>query len=271
MPELPEVETICRGLARYLPGDRIKEVVVRNRRLRWPIPECIGQELPGQSVQKISRRGKYLLFHLTCGTMIVHLGMSGSLRLFSGVESPGKHDHVDLVFEGGDFLRFRDPRRFGAILWTESDPLQHPRLARLGPEPLEGGFSGRWLWKISRNRRISVKCLLMDGGVVAGLGNIYANEALFRAGILPSRSAGRISLRRYDGLAASIRDTLREAIDSGGTTLRDFFGSSGTPGYFQQRLQVYGRAGLPCPRCGHGIKRRRENQRSSFFCPHCQK
>nr|VFK65598.1 MAG: DNA-(apurinic or apyrimidinic site) lyase [Candidatus Kentron sp. UNK]VFK71586.1 MAG: DNA-(apurinic or apyrimidinic site) lyase [Candidatus Kentron sp. UNK] len=274
MPELPEVETIRRGLERHLPRRGIERVVVRNPRLRWPVAEAI-HDLPGQAVQRIGRRGKYLLFYMTRGTMIMHLGMSGSLRLVSAVTPPEKHDHVDFVFaggvlQGGDCLRFRDPRRFGAILWTEEAPLTHARLAALGPEPLEDGFSGAWLFKVSRNRRVAIKCLLMDGGIVAGLGNIYVNEALFRAGILPSRPARGLSLADCDVLAKSIRETLREAIDSGGTTLRDFFGSDGKPGYFRQRLRVYGRAGKPCPQCGHGVEKGLECQRSSFFCAHCQ-
>nr|VFK13024.1 MAG: DNA-(apurinic or apyrimidinic site) lyase [Candidatus Kentron sp. LFY] len=271
MPELPEVETIRRALDGYLPGNGIARVVVRNPRLRWPVAEDIIRHLPGQTVQEITRRGKYLLFHMTRGTMILHLGMSGSLRLASAEVAPEKHDHVDFVLEDGDCLRFRDPRRFGAILWTNADPLMHARLAGLGPEPLEGEFSGNWLFKVSRNRRIAIKWLLMDGGTVAGLGNIYVNEALFRAEILPTRAANDISLARYDILVRSIRDTLHEAIDNGGTTLRDFFRSDGKPGYFYQRLQVYGRAGKPCPLCGHGIERSKEHQRSSFFCPRCQK
>nr|VFK08145.1 MAG: DNA-(apurinic or apyrimidinic site) lyase [Candidatus Kentron sp. LPFa]VFK23277.1 MAG: DNA-(apurinic or apyrimidinic site) lyase [Candidatus Kentron sp. LPFa] len=274
MPELPEVETIRRGLERHLPRRGIERVVVRNPRLRWPVAEAI-HDLPGQTIGKIGRRGKYLLFYMTRGTMIAHLGMSGSLRLVSATTPPEKHDHVDFVFaggasQGGDCLRFRDPRRFGAILWTEEAPLTHARLAALGPEPLEDGFSGAWLFKVSRNRRVAIKCLLMDGGIVAGLGNIYVNEALFRARILPSRPARGLSLADCDVLAKSIRETLREAIDSGGTTLRDFFGSDGKPGYFRQRLRVYGRAGKPCPRCGHGLEKRLECQRSSFFCAHCQ-
>nr|VFK60860.1 MAG: DNA-(apurinic or apyrimidinic site) lyase [Candidatus Kentron sp. TUN] len=271
MPELPEVETTRRGLSQHLLGCEIERVVIRNPRLRWPVAEGITEDLPGQIVQEITRRGKYLLFRMTCGTMILHLGMSGSLRIIPATVPPEKHDHVDFVFKCGDCLRFRDPRRFGAILWTNTDPLTHVRLVSLGPEPLEDGFSGSWLFNVSRNRQVAIKCLLMDSSVVVGLGNIYANEALFRAGILPARPARAISLRRYNTLVKTIRETLREAIDSGGTTLQDFFQSNGKPGYFSQRLQIYGRVGKPCPRCGHGVKKQRECQRSSFFCTYCQK
>nr|VFJ70308.1 MAG: DNA-(apurinic or apyrimidinic site) lyase [Candidatus Kentron sp. FW] len=271
MPELPEVETIRRGLSQHLPGHGIERVVIRNSRLRWPVAEGITEDLPGQVVREIARRGKYLLFRMTRGTIIMHLGMSGSLRVIPATVLPEKHDHLDFVLESGDCLRFRDPRRFGAILWTETDPLIHARLADLGPEPLEDEFSGNWLFKASRKRRVAVKDFLMAGNIVAGLGNIYANEALFRSGILPTRSAGAISLNRYNILVEATRDTLREAIDSGGTTLRDFSRSDGKPGYFRQRLQVYGREGKPCPRCGYRVKRQRKNQRSSFFCTHCQR
>nr|VFJ43553.1 MAG: formamidopyrimidine-DNA glycosylase [Candidatus Kentron sp. FM]VFJ58165.1 MAG: formamidopyrimidine-DNA glycosylase [Candidatus Kentron sp. FM]VFK07196.1 MAG: formamidopyrimidine-DNA glycosylase [Candidatus Kentron sp. FM] len=279
MPELPEVETTRRGLTPHLVGNRIEAVVVRNPQLRWPVADEITRDLPGQTVREIARRGKYLLFRTDGGTIIVHLGMSGNLRVIPTTVAPGKHDHVDFVLKENVCLRFRDPRRFGAILWTNADPLTHPRLANLGPEPLGNGpgarsagdeFSGDWLFKTARNRRAPVKCFLLDGKVVAGLGNIYVNEALFRAGILPSRPAGSISRQRYDTLATTIQETLREAIDSGGTTLRDFLQSDGKPGYFRQRLLVYGRAGEPCPRCGRDIGQQRICQRSSFFCSRCQ-
>nr|VFJ61415.1 MAG: DNA-(apurinic or apyrimidinic site) lyase [Candidatus Kentron sp. DK] len=296
MPELPEVETTRRGLIGPLRGNRIETIIVRIPRLRWPVPEEITRELPGQTIQGISRRGKYLLFHTMAGTMILHLGMSGSLRIIPASIPPEKHDHADFILEKihegplcreQSCLRFRDPRRFGAILWTDAavSPLTHPLLAKLGPEPVEDGvcengpsgnesverrFSGDWLFRVSRNRRTPVKCLLLDGAVLAGIGNIYANEALFRAGVLPDRSAGELSLREYGTLARAIRETLTDAIASGGTTLRDFFQSDGKPGYFQQKLLVYGRAGRPCPRCGRPIEQVRIGQRSSFFCRGCQ-
>ncbi|MBT8419611.1 MAG: DNA-formamidopyrimidine glycosylase, partial [Gammaproteobacteria bacterium] len=264
MPELPEVETTRRGLAGRLLGSRIEAVVVRNPQLRWPVAEEIIRELPGQTVKQITRRGKYLLFHTTAGTVIVHLGMSGSLRIIPTTIPPEKHDHVDFILANGHCLRFRDPRRFGAMLWAGAAPLTHPRLASLGPEPLGNAFlgnqlsenepsgeefSGDWLFRISRHRRVAIKCLLLDGKIVAGLGNIYVNESLFLAGILPTRQADSLSRHRYDILAVAIQKTLREAIDNGGTTLRDFVQSDGKPGYFQQRLLVYGRTGEPCPRC----------------------
>jgi formamidopyrimidine-DNA glycosylase len=272
MPELPEVETTRCGVAPYVTGQRISAVAVREPRLRWPVPKALAQQCRGQVVQSVSRRGKYLLFGTPAGTLIVHLGMSGSLRLVDAGTPPGKHDHVDITFENGCVLRLRDPRRFGAVLWTVDDPLRHPLLRDLGPEPLdETAFTGDYLFQRSRGRRQAVKTFIMDSRAVVGVGNIYANEALFRAGIRPAREAGRIGRTRYRRLAQAITRVLRDAIAAGGTTLRDFVNGDGMPGYFAQRLQVYGRAGEPCRICGHTIRLSRLGQRATFYCPHCQR
>ena len=270
MPELPEVETTRRGIAPHLEGRRLRGVVVRDARLRWPVPEDLDRRIRGRRVKAVRRRGKYLLIDLEgAGTLLLHLGMSGSLRLVACRQPPGPHDHVDLRIEGGRCLRLTDPRRFGALLWTPA-PDTHPLLRDLGPEPLSAGFDGAALWRRSRGRRVAVKNLLMDSRVVAGIGNIYANEALFRAGIHPARAAGRISKARYARLAQALREVLGEAIRAGGTTLRDFVRSDGRPGYFHHTLAVYDREGAPCPRCGHPIRRMRLGQRSTFYCPRCQ-
>lgn len=272
MPELPEVETTRRGVAPYVTGRRISAVTVREPRLRWPVPKDLARRFRGQVVQSLKRRGKYLLFGTPGGTLIVHLGMSGSLRLVDAVTPPGPHDHVDIVFDNGRALRLRDPRRFGAMLWTAGDPSCHPLLRSLGPEPLEGSaFTGDYLYQRSRGRRQAVKTFIMDSRVVAGVGNIYANEALFRAGIRPGTMAGRISRARYQGLAQAMAGVLGDAVAAGGTTLRDFLNGDGKPGYFAQRLQVYARAGEACGACGHPIRSSRLGQRSTFYCPHCQR
>jgi formamidopyrimidine-DNA glycosylase len=271
LPELPEVETTLRGLAPHLLERRIREVDVRERRLRWPVPRQLGRKLRGQRLLSLERRAKYLLFRTQAGCMIVHLGMSGSLRIVPTRRALHVHDRVALRFEGGMSLRLRDPRRFGSVLWSSADPLAHPLLAPLGPEPLGAEFDGGHLHRTSRGRRIAVKPFLMDGRVVAGVGNIYANEALFLAGIHPARAAGRISPARYESLACGIREVLERAIEAGGTTLRDFVGSDGSEGWFEQDLEVYGRAGEPCRRCGQALAQRVIGQRSSFFCTRCQR
>lgn len=272
MPELPEVETTRRGIAPHVHGRRVTAVRVRERRLRQPVSPALQKELTGQVVEEVARRGKYLLLRSAAGTLIMHLGMSGSLRVLGAdAPAPATHDHLDLVFDGDVVLRLRDPRRFGLALWTREDPSVHPLLAALGPEPLEGGFSGAHLHALSRGRRSAVKAFIMDSHVVVGVGNIYASEALYQAGIHPLRAAGRISAQRYDRLAEAIRAVLREAIRQGGTTLRDFTGGDGRPGYFAQRLAVYGREGEPCPGCGGAIRSIRQLQRSSYFCPACQR
>jgi formamidopyrimidine-DNA glycosylase len=273
MPELPEVETTRRGIAPMIEGKRIERIIVRQPKLRWPVPRELGQILPGSRINAVSRRGKYLLIEVETGWLILHLGMSGSLRVVSAAEPAGPHDHVDIVLDDGQCLRLRDPRRFGAVLWTDSDPAQHKLLATLGPEPLadDGSFSGDYLYRTSRGRTRQVRDFIMDSHVIVGVGNIYANEALFRAGIDPRRAAGRISQERYDRLAAAIRDTLSDAIRAGGTTLRDFSDVNGDPGYFQQTLNVYGREGEPCKRCGATVRRVVSGNRSIFFCGRCQR
>lgn len=270
MPELPEVETTCRGIEPHIIGKTFQQVVVRQPQLRWPVTPGIAQALKGERVTAVGRRAKYLLLQSTGGTAIVHLGMSGSLRILTKLSPAGPHDHVDFLLSGSLALRYTDPRRFGSILWTNDDPLQHPLLETLGPEPLANSFSGDYLWKRARGRKAPVKNFIMDGKMVVGVGNIYASEALFRAGIHPGRQARRISLARYQSLVSHIKAVLGEAITQGGTTLRDFVDSDGQPGYFSQSLQVYGRAGEPCNRCSAAIKSRVIGQRNTFFCTRCQ-
>lgn len=271
MPELPEVETTRRGVMPYLLGRRIVAVTVRDSRLRWPVPANLDALLRNRQVLDIGRRGKYLLIRFEQGTLLVHLGMSGSLRV---VEQAGgglrKHDHVDLHVEGGQILRYHDPRRFGAFLWLEGDPLQHSLLRDLGPEPLEQEFDGDYLHARSRGRRCAVKQFLMDGRIVVGVGNIYANEALYLAGIRPQRQAGRVSLQRYRLLAEAVRSVLDNAIMQGGTTLRDYVSGTGSPGYFSLSLKAYGREGEACLHCGQPIRAIRSGQRATFYCSRCQ-
>jgi len=271
VPELPEVETTRRGIAPLLRGRRVLAVDVREPRLRWPVPAALARDLPGQPLGTVSRRAKFLLLESPVGHLILHLGMSGSLRIVSSDLAPEKHDHLDVVMDDGHCLRFRDPRRFGAALWTTDDPLEHALLRNLGPEPLEGDFNAECLHRLSRRRRIAVKSFLMNSRVVAGVGNIYASEALFLAGIHPGRSAGRISLQRYQRLVDAVRNVLRDSITAGGTTLRDFVDSSGNPGYFSQRLRVYGRANEACEQCGSLVRSRVIGQRSTFYCSRCQR
>jgi formamidopyrimidine-DNA glycosylase len=271
MPELPEVETTRRGIEPHVLHRRISDVIVRQPRLRWPVSRRLRDHLRGAEVLAIERRGKYLLFRVTHGTVIVHLGMSGSLRMVSADMPVRAHDHIDVVFTGNEVLRFHDPRRFGAWLWCRGDPFEHALLNNLGPEPLSDGFGAAALYRSSRGRRVAVKNFIMDARVVAGVGNIYANEALFRARIHPQRAAGRIAAARYTDLVAAIRAVLSEALAAGGTTLRDFVNGSGEPGYFKQCLAVYDRAGQPCRRCGSAIRLRRDAQRATFYCPHCQR
>lgn len=270
MPELPEVETTLRGIEPSLRGRRIEAVTVRNRALRWPVPADVVQA-EGQQVLACRRRAKYLLVELETGGLLMHLGMSGSLRICDPGDAPRKHDHFDLRVDDGRCIRFNDPRRFGALLWWDPPAEAHPLLCNLGPEPLSEGFSGRHLKQLAQGRKAAVKNFIMDGHVVVGVGNIYASEALYMAGIHPSRPARRISAARYDGLAAAIRDVLERAIRHGGTTLRDYLDSGGRPGYFAQELLVYEREGLPCFQCGSPIRRRVIGQRSSYFCARCQR
>lgn len=274
MPELPEVETTRRGIAPHVEGRVITEVVVRQPRLRVPVPGDLVERLVGARIGALSRRAKYLLLPLVdgeaTGTLLWHLGMSGSLRIARLGELPRKHDHLDLVLDDGALLRYHDPRRFGFVDWLAGSVEQDPRLARLGPEPLSDAFDGVRLHRLSRGRRVAVKPFLMDNAVVVGVGNIYASEALFLAGIDPRRAAGRISAERYARLAAAAKEVLAAAITQGGTTLRDFVGGTGEPGYFKQRLNVYGRHGQPCRRCGAELRLVTLGQRASVYCPHCQ-
>ncbi|MDD2913938.1 MAG: bifunctional DNA-formamidopyrimidine glycosylase/DNA-(apurinic or apyrimidinic site) lyase [Gallionella sp.] len=271
MPELPEVETTRRGLAAHLTGQTIADVVIRNASLRWPIPKNLPKLLRGQTIVALKRRAKYLLMDCGSGTLILHLGMSGSLRILPAGTPAEKHDHFDLVLGNGLLMRLRDPRRFGAVLWHSGDVHTHPLLAALGPEPLEENFDARYLHQAMRGRSIAIKQCIMDNHVVVGVGNIYANEALFRAGIKPQLAAGKLSLPRCARLVAEIRATLAEAIKLGGSSLRDFVNTSGQPGYFQQHYWVYGRDGEACRKCGTPIKQIKQGQRSSFYCGNCQK
>ncbi len=269
MPELPEVETTRRGIEPHLLGKAIQGIVIRQPRLRWPIPQRLKQLLPGQRILAVERRAKYLFLRLTQGTIIIHLGMSGSLRILPANAQPGSHDHVDFLL-GEKCLRLRDPRRFGALLWTAADPTKHKLIQHLGPEPLSSEFDGHYLYRLSRNRKVAVKNFIMDSKVVVGVGNIYASESLFRAGINPVRSGHCTALRRYMQLAEEIKQVLQEAIAQGGTTLKDFHHEDGSAGYFAQKLLVYGRENRACLRCGRPIVKRVIGQRSSFYCTHCQ-
>lgn len=271
MPELPEVETTRRGITPYILNRRMTGAVVREARLRWPVPANLGEILRGQSVRQIERRGKYLLLQTEAGCVILHLGMSGSLKIVPLNTPPQKHEHVDVCFTGGTALRLRDPRRFGALLWTKQPVASHPLLVHLGPEPLGKAFTGKYLWERARGKRVSVKAMLMDARIVVGVGNIYANESLFRAGIDPRRSAGRIAKARYTRLVECIREVLIEAIEAGGTTLRDFVREDGSPGYFRLTHKVYGRSGQPCLNCGESVREVSLAQRSTFFCINCQR
>lgn len=271
MPELPEVETTRRGIEPHLVGQTVTCVVVRQRKLRWPIPRALDRSLPGQSIRNVRRRGKYLLLDTAVGTAILHLGMSGSLRLVACDAPVGKHDHVDIQLASGQSLRLTDPRRFGALLWTTQAAEQHALLAELGPEPLNDTFDGEHLFNAARGRKVAIKQLIMDSHIVVGVGNIYANEALFMAGIHPTRPAGRIARERYNALVDAIKQVLAASIKMGGTTLRDFVGGDGKPGYFKQTLRVYDRLGEPCHQCGAPIRGKRIGQRSSFYCIQCQR
>jgi len=270
MPELPEVETTRRGLAPHLAGRRVTGVVLRRPDLRWPIPPEVGALLPGSTIEAVRRRAKYLLLDTGAGSALLHLGMSGMLRVLPPEVAPGPHDHVDIGLDDGRVVRFTDPRRFGCLLWQASGQT-HPLLAGLGPEPLSADFHGDHLHRLARRRRAPVKTFLMDQSVVVGVGNIYAAESLFRAGIHPLRPAGAVSLARYRRLAEAVRGILGHAIERGGTTLRDFLSPDGAPGYFEQELWVYGREGGDCRHCGRTLKSARIGQRASVWCPACQR
>ena len=275
MPELPEVETTRRGLLPHLPGRRVQHVLLRRPDLRWPIPDEVAALLPEQRIEGIRRRAKYLLLDTAAGSALLHLGMSGSLRVLPEDTAVRAHDHVDIGLEGLDgapdrVLRFNDPRRFGCLLWQAPGEV-HPLLAGLGPEPLSDDFDGDYLFSRSRGRAAPVKTFLMDQAVVVGVGNIYAAEALFMAGISPLRPAGKVSRARYVALAEAVKAILAHAIARGGTTLRDFLSPDGAPGYFEQELLAYGRGGAPCPRCGRPMRQALVGQRASVWCGHCQR
>lgn len=270
MPELPEVETTRRGLAPHLDGRRIVAVTLRRPDLRWPIPPAIKRLLPGEAITGLRRRAKYLLLDTAPGSALLHLGMSGSLRVLPADTPVTTHDHVDLALDSGRVLRFNDPRRFGCLLWQPAGTT-HALLRDLGPEPLSDAFDGAYLHALSRGRKASVKTFLMDQAVVVGVGNIYAAESLFRAGIAPGRAAGRVSRAQYDGLARAVREILAHAIRRGGTTLRDFISPDGVPGYFEQELFVYGREGEPCKVCGQPLRGRRLGNRATAWCRTCQR
>ncbi|WP_372882347.1 bifunctional DNA-formamidopyrimidine glycosylase/DNA-(apurinic or apyrimidinic site) lyase [Psychromonas sp.] len=270
MPELPEVETSRRGISPHLINKAVKDVVLRHTQLRWKIPQDLLSLLADNILISIERRAKYLLFNFANGTLLIHLGMSGSLRICPLATPAKKHDHADIIFDDC-LLRFTDPRRFGAILWLGLTPEQSPLLYKLGPEPLSSDFTAQYLYKLSRNRKLPVKQFIMDQKIVTGVGNIYATEALFSSGISPIRAAGNISEKRYQVLVDAIKEILTQAIQQGGTTLKDFVGSDGKPGYFQQTLHVYGKAGESCPRCQTELKALKLAARNSVYCPKCQR
>lgn len=270
MPELPEVETCRRGLAQHLPGSRVSDVIIRQAKLRYPVTPQLGSHLLSSRFIDISRRAKYLLFHTDKGDIIVHLGMSGSLHLLTRSQKNGPHDHIDIHLEDDRVLRYTDPRRFGAWLWCE-DALEHPLLTSLGPEPLSKELNAAYLYAQLQKRRIAVKTAIINSHIVVGIGNIYASEALFRAKILPLRSASSLTLQECEALVKSIQNVLQLAIDSGGTTLKDFVDSSGKPGYFKQKLLVYGRQNMPCVHCQTPVSMESLAGRSTFYCSTCQK
>lgn len=275
MPELPEVETTRAGLAPHVEGRRVTAVTLRRPDLRWPIPPEIRERLPGQRIDAVRRRAKYLLLDSVAGSALLHLGMSGSLRLLPADAPVGPHDHVDLALDSSRILRFNDPRRFGCLLWQPPGET-HVLLRGLGPEPLAEGFDGAafngdYLFARSRGRSAPVKSFLMDQRIVVGVGNIYAAEALFAAGISPLRAAGRVSRERYRLLADAVKRILAQAIARGGTTLRDFLAPDGAPGYFEQELSAYGRGGEPCPNCGRPLKQAWISQRATVWCGRCQR
>ena len=271
MPELPEVETTRRGIAPHVSGRRVVRVDVYDPRLRWPVPADLDARMRGLTIDRVDRRSKYLLLRLGEAALLVHLGMTGTLRIHRDPPARGKHDHVDIALDDGTLLRYRDPRRFGAMLWLARADDGHPLLDALGPEPFDAAFDARYLWRTTRARSASIKLVLMDNRVVTGVGNIYANEALYRAGIRPATRANRLSKARLARLVDAVRGVLHAAIAKGGSTLRDYVGSDGAAGYFQLDYFVYGREGTPCRVCGTPIRRSRIGQRSSFHCPQCQR
>ena len=271
MPELPEVETTVQGVAPHVSQQTVTAVEVRNPSLRWPVPADLADVLCGQVIQGVSRRAKYLLFQVADGHMLVHLGMSGSLRVTSPETPLKKHDHVIFSLSNGKQMRYHDPRRFGCVLWTGAAIDDHELINHLGPEPLSEAFDAEYLFRLSRGRKLAIKLFIMDSKVVVGVGNIYANEALFSAGINPNKAAGKLTRKQFDALVLEIKKVLAAAIQQGGTTLRDFVNSDGQPGYFKQTLAVYGRGGQACVTCGEGLKEIRLGQRSTVFCRRCQR
>lgn len=275
MPELPEVETTRRGLAPIVVGQQISDIVIRNRHLRWPIPAELARLTRARTVQTLSRRGKYLLWDVDAasggGHLLTHLGMSGSLTVHKSRSAPGPHDHVDIALSSGAIVRYHDPRRFGAMLWISGPLVQHPLLDKLGPEPLTPDFDGAHLFRTSRGKSTSIKSFIMDAHIVVGVGNIYASEALFLAGIHPATPAGRVSRVRHERLAAAIRTVLAEAIQRGGSSLRDYVQADGATGYFQLDVRVYGREGEACRQCSHPIRAIKQGQRTTYYCVRCQR
>ncbi len=271
MPELPEVETTRRGIAPALIGRRVIGVVVRDRRLRWPIPAHFEAAIERQVIRRVERRAKYILIGFDAGTLILHLGMSGSLRILDAQVSPRVHEHWDLHLDSGKVLRFHDPRRFGSALWTEANPFEHKLLAKLAPEPLSDEFNAEYLFRATRKRTVAIKQFIMNSQAVVGVGNIYASEALFRAGIAPRRAGRRITRAQAAALSQAIKDVLAEAIEIGGTTLRDYVNADGIPGYFRRQLFVYERSGQPCRVCKAPVKQFAQGQRSTYWCPVCQR
>ncbi len=272
MPELPEVETTRQGIAPHITGKLVNQVVIRHHGLRWPIDPALPNILQRKKLLDIDRRGKYLLLQFTHGHLLIHLGMSGSLRIVNPKkESPQKHDHVDIIFTNNIALRFHDPRRFGSILWTTSPPEEHALLCKLGPEPLSDAFNSEYLFTKSRKRKKDVKTFIMDSHIVVGVGNIYANESLFTAGIRPTKMASKLTRKQCEQWVNDIKAVLQRSITQGGTTLRDFVGGDGKPGYFAQQLNVYGRGGQPCVVCKTLLKEIRQAQRATTYCTRCQK
>lgn len=269
MPELPEVETVKRGIAPVLVDNCITQVVIHNHNLRWPIPQDLPQIITTQHIKQLFRRSKYLIIELEHGGLIIHLGMSGRIRIVSEDAPLQKHDHVEIALSNQKLIRYNDPRRFGTILWAEQ-PLQHKLLAQLGVEPLTDALDGHYLWQQAQRHRIAVKSFLMKSQVVVGIGNIYAAEALFASGIDPRRAANKINLAGYQNLVKQIKKVLQAAIAAGGTTLKDFLNGDNKPGYFSQQLNVYGREEEPCFNCQHPIQKIKQAQRSTYYCPHCQ-
>lgn len=269
MPELPEVETTLRGVAPYSVGQQVSELIVRNRSMRWPVPDGMEAQLKNKKLIDITRRGKYLLFKFGHGTAVLHLGMSGSLRVMPSQSAPEKHDHIDICF-GKRCLRFNDPRRFGCFLWTSEPSENHALIQHLGPEPLSSEFNAEYLFIKSRKRQQNIKTFIMDAKVVVGVGNIYANEALFESGIHPLKAAGKLSKAKSAVLTENIKNILQNAITRGGTTLRDFVGGDGKPGYFAQELKVYGHGGEPCRVCAKALTEKQVAKRTTVYCTQCQ-